>query len=82
MPEKEFIAFLFQTLLKEEFGSKRAMARKLNIQLRTLQENFQHLSVAKGGTVIFPYDAWCSVRAVPIRSMRLAVSISVTSPFI
>ncbi|MGM9590719.1 MAG: hypothetical protein ACI3V0_11210 [Faecousia sp.] len=29
------------------------MARKLNIQLRTLQENFQHLSVAKGGTIAF-----------------------------
>jgi len=29
------------------------MARKLGIPLRTLQENYQHLDSAKGGTVAF-----------------------------
>ena len=53
MEEKNFISFLFRTLLLEEFRSKRAMARKLGIPLRTLQENYQHLDSAKGGTVAF-----------------------------
>ena len=53
MEEKYFISFLFRTLLLEEFRSKRAMARKLGMSLRTLQENFQHLDCAKGGTVAF-----------------------------
>ena len=45
--EKDCISFLFRTLLLEEFRSKRAMARKLDIPLRTLQENSQHLDCAK-----------------------------------
>jgi len=53
MEEKDFISFLFRTLLLEEFRSKRAMARKMDMPLRTLQENFQHLDCAKGGTVAF-----------------------------
>lgn len=53
MNEKDFISYLFRTLLAEEFGSKRAMARTLGIPLRTLQENFQHLDCAKGGTIAF-----------------------------
>jgi len=36
MEEKDFISFLFRTLLLEEFRSKRAMARKLDMPLRTL----------------------------------------------
>lgn len=46
--EKELIAFLFIALLKEEFETKRTMARKLDIPIRTLQNNFQHLDYAKG----------------------------------
>ena len=53
MEEKDFISFLFRILLLEEFRSKRAMARKLDMPLRTPQENFQHLDCAKGGTVAF-----------------------------
>ena len=51
--EKSFIAYLFRTLLHEEFGNKRIMAEKLGIPLRTLQENFQCLELAKGGTIAF-----------------------------
>ena len=51
--EKDFIAFLFRTLLIEEFGSKRMMAERLEIPLRTLQENIQCLDKAKGGTIAF-----------------------------
>lgn len=51
--EKDFIAFLFRTLLIEEFGSKRVMAERLEIPLRTLQENIQCLDKAKGGTIAF-----------------------------
>ena len=51
--EKSFIAYLFRTLLHEEFGNKRAMAEKLGIPLRTLQENFQCLELGKGGTIAF-----------------------------
>lgn len=51
--EKSFIAFLFRTLLAEEFGSKKVMAEKLDIPLRTLQENYQCLDSAKGGTIAF-----------------------------
>lgn len=51
--EKSFIAYLFRTLLVEEFGSKKMMAEKLDIPLRTLQENYQCLDSAKGGTIAF-----------------------------
>lgn len=51
--EKSFIAFLFRTLLVEEFGTKKVMADKLDIPLRTLQENYQCLDSAKGGTIAF-----------------------------
>lgn len=53
--EKDFVAFLFRILLVEEFGSKRSMAEKLDIPLRTLQENIQCLDKAKGGTIAFEH---------------------------
>lgn len=51
--DKDFIAYMFCVLLKEYFGTKRAMARALDIPFRTLQENFQDLDYAKGGTIAF-----------------------------
>lgn len=53
MDEKEFVAFFMRFMLKEHFGNKRAMARALGMQLRTLQINFQNLDTAKGGIIAF-----------------------------
>lgn len=53
MTEKRFVAFMLRYMLKEHFGSKRAMARILNMELRTIQINFKNLDVAKGGIVAF-----------------------------
>lgn len=70
--EKSFIAFMFRTLLTEEFGSKRSMSRELGIPLRTLQENFQCLDKAKGGTVAFErLILYCVQHHIDIRTLYL-----------
>lgn len=53
MDEKKFIAFLFRVLLDEHFKTKTAMAKALDLPLRTLRINFQKLDTAKGGSVAF-----------------------------
>ncbi len=68
--DKNFVAFIFRTLLNEEFGNKRTMAQKLDIPLRTLQENFQHLETAKGGTIAFEkLMLYCAQNQIDIGSL-------------
>lgn len=77
MNEKDFISYLFRTLLIEEFGSKRAMARTLDIPYRTLQENFQFLDYAKGGTVAFErLILYCMEHEINIQALYFKYSQS------
>ncbi|MBQ8987976.1 MAG: hypothetical protein IJ100_12205, partial [Lachnospiraceae bacterium] len=51
MKDYGFIAFLFDTMLREVFVTKVNMAAQLGVNHRTLQINFQRLNYRKGGTV-------------------------------
>ena len=53
MKDKEFVAFIFRTMLSEHFHTKAAMARDLGIELRTLRLNFKKLESAKGASNAF-----------------------------
>lgn len=53
MDERGLVAFLFHTLLEEEFGSKTSMAEALEIPFRTIQWIFQHLKTAKGASTAY-----------------------------
>ena len=48
-----FIAFFLEVMLKDHFHSKRAMARELDLQLRTIQINFKRLDSPKGAGLAF-----------------------------
>lgn len=53
MDDRGLVAFLFRTLLEEEFGSKTSMAEALDVPFRTVQWIFQHLETAKGASTAF-----------------------------
>ena len=48
-----FIAYFLEVMLKDHFHSKRAMARKLDLQLRTIQLHFKRLDTPKGAGLAF-----------------------------
>ena len=48
-----FIAYFLEVMLKDHFHSKRAMARKLDLQLRTIQLHFKRLDTHKGAGLAF-----------------------------
>lgn len=51
----EFIVFFFDVMLEEHFHTKRRMARILDIELRTLQYNFERIGTGKGGCIAIPH---------------------------
>ena len=70
MDDKKFIAFFFELMLREHFGTKSKMARELNLQLRTLQMNFQKLDRAKGGNLAFErLVIYCCEHDIDIQQM-------------
>ena len=58
MDERDLVAFLFRTLLEEEFDSKTGMAEALDVPFRTLQWIFQHLDTAKGSSKAYQRLIW------------------------
>lgn len=48
-----FVAYFLETMLREHFRSKRAMAKALDLHRRTLQVNFKKLESAKGACLAF-----------------------------
>lgn len=48
-----FISYFLEIMLHEHFHSKRAMARELDLQLRTIQINFKRLNSPKGAGLAF-----------------------------
>lgn len=58
MDERELVAFLFRTLLEEEFDTKTSMSEALDVPFRTLQWIFQHLDTAKGASKAYQRLIW------------------------
>jgi len=58
MDERDLIAYLFCTLLEEEFDSKTSMAEALDVPIRTLQWVFQHLETSKGASTAYQRLIW------------------------
>ena len=58
MNDRELVAFLFRTMLNEEFGTKTDMAEALDVPYRSLQRIFQHLDTAKGASKAFQRIIW------------------------
>lgn len=49
--DQQFIRYLFNTIWRTHFKSKRKMAAALDVTYRTLQKNFELLGSQKGATI-------------------------------